>query len=443
MLSAVDGQTDMVAAIPRQRKGRRRVLRLLLVSLLALAVYLSLSNDQRIWPYRNTLHYHLLQAWWSVMPAPEARENGEIAGVVRSPDGAPIEGARVLVSAHDGTAWSAESDSAGRYRITGVPPARYVPVAGAEGFENVALRRLGWFRTLVWSGRTTQLDVTLPRRRERALAPAENFRLDPPRTLTIEKPLPATAEERAIHFEVDGRPNQVSLYYTPVGGESRLPTLLAVYPGPADTWAQVSLPLAQAGYAVIAVWPAYALDLEPDIDDLRRLLDGLEAGAFPRADPTRLAALGGSYSGAHVFRLLQRDPAGLDALLLLGAPTDLFELRRLFEEGSFRPPFGLDKALIALGLPDGAPEIYWRYSPLYHARSYNVPIMLIHSKVDEVVPFTQSERLAAELERLGKRHELYILEGMGHYLLEPERTPAIDDLFRITTDFFARELDAP
>ncbi|HSH81079.1 MAG TPA: carboxypeptidase regulatory-like domain-containing protein [Herpetosiphonaceae bacterium] len=432
-----------MATARRLRRKGRQVRRLLLVSLLALIAFLSLSNDERIWPYRNTLHYHLLQAWWSVVPAPEAQEHGEIAGVVRAPDGAPIEGARVLVSAHDGTAWSDESDGAGKYRIAGIPPARYVPVAGAEGFENVALRRLGWFRTLVSSGRTTQLDVTLPRMEDRALAPAKNFRLDPPRTLTIEKPLPATAEERAIHFEVDGRPNQLSLYYTPVGGESHLPTLLAVYPGPADTWAQVSLPLAQAGYAVIAVGPAYALDLEPDIDDLRRLLDALEAGAFPRADPTRLAALGGSYSGAHVFRLLQRYPAGLDALLLLGAPTDLFELRRLFEEGSFFPPFDLDKALVALGLPDGDPEIYWRYSPIYHAHSYNVPIMLIHSKVDEVVPFTQSERLSGELKRLGKRHELYILEGMGHYLLEPERTPAVDDLFRITTEFFARELDVP
>jgi dipeptidyl aminopeptidase/acylaminoacyl peptidase len=69
--------------------------------------------------------------------------------------------------------------------------------------------------------------------------------------------------------------------------------------------------------------------------------------------------------------------------------------------------------------------------------------MLIHSKVDEIVPFTQSQLLADELKRLGKRHELHILEGMGHYLLEPKRTPAIDDLFRTTTEFFRRELGAP
>jgi dipeptidyl aminopeptidase/acylaminoacyl peptidase len=203
------------------------------------------------------------------------------------------------------------------------------------------------------------------------------------------------------------------------------------------------MPLAQAGYAVIAVGPEYALDLEPDVDDLVRIITKLREGAFPRANPERLGLLGGSYSSLHVFRLAQRNPALSDAILVLGPPTDLFELRRLFEERVFLPPFGLDKAFIALGSPSREPERYFRYSPRFYARAIRAPIMLIHSKMDEVVPFTQSELLAAELARLGKPHELKILEGMGHYLLEPERTPAVDDLFNTTVAFFQRELRRP
>jgi dipeptidyl aminopeptidase/acylaminoacyl peptidase len=130
----------------------------------------------------------------------------------------------------------------------------------------------------------------------------------------------------------------------------------------------------------------------------------------------------------------------LQAALLLGPPTDMFELRRAFEAGSFFPPFGLDQALIALGLPSNEPERYWRYSSRYHAQSLELPLMLIHSKEDEVVPFTQSQLLSDELDRLGKPHELAILEGMGHYLLATERTPAIDDLFNTTTMFFDQHL---
>ncbi len=215
-----------------------------------------------------------------------------------------------------------------------------------------------------------------------------------------------------------------------------------MYPGPADQWESVSLPLAQAGYAVVAVGPAYALDLEPDIDDLQRVVQQIRKGILPRADADRLGALGGSYSGLHVMRLAVREPDALRAALLLGPPTDMFELRRQFEAGTFFPPFGLDQALIALGLPSREPERYWQYSARYHARDIPMPVMLIHSKEDEVVPFTQSQLLADELTRLGKPHELHILEGMGHYLLATERTPAIDDLFQTTINFFLEHLTA-
>ncbi len=398
------------------------------------------TDDDRIWPYRNTLQYHLLRAWPALVPSDGVERTGAIVGTVRDPQGQPVAYARVLVAEPDGTPWAAEADEAGHYRIADVPSGRYVVVAAAQGFENLAVRRLGMLRSVVSAGRETRLDLVMEPAVEPPLRPAQDFRLDPVQTLKIDAPLPAVAEERQIHFDSGGKPNQTAFYYTPVGGAASLPTLLTVYPGPAEGWKQVSLPLAQAGYAVIAVGPEYALDLEPDINELLRLIAALDAGAFPRADPLRLAALGGSYSSLHVFRLLQRDADALDAILLLGPPTDLFELRRQFEAGDIFPPFGLDQALIALGLPNRVPERYWRYSALYHARGIDVPVMLIHSKADEVVPFTQSELLADELVRLGKPHELHILEGMGHYLLEPERTPAIDDLFNTTTDFFAREL---
>jgi pimeloyl-ACP methyl ester carboxylesterase len=443
MLGHMAQITD-AAVPPRPAKRPRKLLRRLLagcaVVLVVAAGYLATTSDPRVWPYRNTLQYHLLRKWWTFVPPASPAGNGTIAGVVRDTAGKPLANARVLVAARDGTPYAGETGADGRYRIPDVPPGRYVPVAGAPGFDDIAVRRAGLLRIGVTAGATTALDLTLRPHVEPPLHPAENFRLDPPQTLKIEAPLPAVAEERQIHWEVDGKPNQTAFYYTPVGGAASLPVILTVYPGPAETWKQVSLPLAQAGFAVIAVGPAYALDLEPDVDDLLRLIAQLQQGAFPRGDPRRLGALGGSYSSLHVFRLLERPGNHLDAILLLGPPTDLFQLRRQFEAGTFFPPFGLDQALIALGFPDRNPEPYWRYSALYHARSLTVPVMLIHSKKDEIVPFTQSQLLAGELARIGRPYELHILEGMGHYLLETKRTPAIDDLFRTTVAFLQREV---
>jgi pimeloyl-ACP methyl ester carboxylesterase len=445
---------------------RRSLWMVALLLVLGVAYLLTTDND-RIWPLRNIAQYALLtgsipsgdgatEAGTDVETASAAEGNfqprppsaislpadvprGELRGVVRSRSGYPIAGARVLISARDGTAFSAETDADGRYEIANVPVGSYTPVGGAPGFEDHAVRTL--LGIGVRAGETTPLDVTLTPRSSVRVSSAQDFELSEPQVWQVETPIAARAVRRVVSFEVDGRPNQTTLFYTPDDGQTTpLPTLVTVYPGPADTWESVSIPLAQAGYAVIAVGPEYALDLEEDIDDLQRVIDLVNRGQFPRADGNRIGALGGSYSGLHVLRLAIRNPDAIQSILLLGPPTDAFELRRQYEAGTFLPPFGLDQALVALGLPDRDPERYWRYSARYHARSIDVPVMLIHSKADNVVPFTQSQLLADELERLGKPHELRIIEGMGHYLLATEPSPAIDELFGTTIGFFERTL---
>jgi pimeloyl-ACP methyl ester carboxylesterase len=424
-------------ATSRRRIGRR-IAGLAAILLPITLAYLGTTDNIRVWPYRNTLHYHVAR-WWSSLVPSQPGGTGTLAGTVQDRQGKPIGAARVLIAQLDGTPWSAETDSAGRFSIA-APAGRYVPIAGAAGYASAAVRRLRWLRVAVRAGQTTEVNVVLDPVPSAPIEALEKLAIECSTNATNRTAVACHRRRTHDHLYHSCRPNQTTLYYTPVGGAASLPTLLTVYPGPADTWGHVSLTLAQAGYAVIATGPAYALDLEPDIDDLERLLDMLKAGEFPRADPTRIGVLGGSYSSLHVFRLLERGRTDIDAALVLGPPADLFELRRQFEAGTFFPPFGLDQALIALGFPDRAPERYWRYSPRYHAAQYNVPIMLIHSKIDEVVPFGQSQLLADELARLGKPHELHILEGMGHYLLEPKRTPAIDELFQTTLDFFARTL---
>jgi dipeptidyl aminopeptidase/acylaminoacyl peptidase len=307
----------------------------------------------------------------------------------------------------------------------------------------------------VGPGTESVADVVLARPPERSLGAIRAADVGEPARVACEQPLAAEAMRRAVTFG-HGSHMQRALVYLPVDlaaaaptsgweaprrlGDGRRPLLLTVYPGSADEWECASVPLAAAGYAVLAVGPDYSFDLERDIDDLDRLLAYVRTGSLAGADGNRVAVLGGSYSSLHVQRLLQRDRhAGhVAAVLLLGPITDLFDMRRRLEDRTFVPPFGLDQALLALGLPDREPLRYWRYSAAYHVRPDLPPIALIHSRADDVVPVEQSELLARELQGAGVPFELHVLTGGGHNLLsESDEARAVYDL---TLDFLARHL---
>ena len=229
--------------------------------------------------------------------------------------------------------------------------------------------------------------------------------------------------------------------YRPVeAGSGPLPVLLTVYPGPVDTWECVSIGLAQAGYAVLAVGPAYGLDLTKDVDALQKLLSLVKQGGIAGLDGERIAALGGSYSALLLELLMLRDP-GLSAVILLGPPTDMFDFRRRFEREGFRPPFGLDRALVALGLPSRDPLRYLKHSMVYHVRPGLPATQIFHSYQDEIVPYQQSSLLADSLSRQGVETELHLFEGASHYLLEDGA--AAMKIYQQTLDFLRRHGMAP
>jgi hypothetical protein len=422
---------------------RRFWLLVVFLSVIGGGIFFAVSPHPAIWPLRNVLIYRLENWWYAQVGPPEAAGVGGMRGCVYSNTGEAVPAATVLVAERNGTTHSATTGTAGCYEISGIPAGDYVPMVGAPYLSSMPVRRLG-LPLHIDAGEQRELDVMLPPVALRPVEPGTNLRLSEPVTRSWELPQPNTALRREVRFESGGQSNQLTLFYTPtstagqpISATERLPTLLAIYPGPADTWEGVSIPLAAAGYAVVAVGPAYSLDLESDIDELQRLVSFVRAGKLLPADGRRIVVLGGSYSGLHAQRLLLRD-TGFAGGVLLGPPTDLFDLRRRFEAGTFFPPYGLDEALVALGTPDTSPERYWRYSSRYHLRPDLPPLLLMHSRTDEIVPFQQSEILAAELDRLGVEYDAYFFDGLPHYLLADEYSAKLDELYTLTLEFLER-----
>lgn len=424
----------------RQRRPWGEWSLFILITLLITLIFAATTKESSIMAIRNTWAYQLMK--WRAVPTStlQPAPSGELYGCIRDAQRQPIAGAQVLLSEHTGVIHQATADTSGCYRVA-APAGLYVPVASAPGYDDALIRPWGMPLRLD-AGSQYQLDVTLAAVSLSALEPGANLRLGEPLTRTWPLPQPAMAVRRTISYTSGGRPNQATFLYTPSSasvGAAPWPTLLAVYPGPADQWEGVSIELAAAGYAIVAVGPAYALDLENDIADLQRLLAFVRAGHLPGVDGRRVIVLGGSYSSLHVLSLLQRD-VGLRGAVLLGPVSDMFDLRRRFEQGSFFPPFGLDQALIALGTPNTAPDPYWRYSARYHLRPDLPPILLMHSRSDAVVPFQQSEQFVADLERIGVDFEPHFFDGMSHYLYADQPSPDLTKLYEITLDFLRRRM---
>jgi acetyl esterase/lipase len=223
-----------------------------------------------------------------------------------------------------------------------------------------------------------------------------------------------------------------------------LPGLLAVYPGPPLNWEPASTAFLAQGYVVLAVSPTSTRDLDAyaDTEDLRVVMTLLTQGVLSsRVDLDRVAALGGSFSSVALVRAL-RYGSDIRAVIMLGGLADPYLLRRDAYEGDYTGyeiSELMEFAMWSLGRPDRAPRMYIENAAVFHVQGLP-PLCLVHGTGDWVVPYNQSERFAAALERAGQEYELYIYET-GHYpgIYEPDA--ATEAMYQQMVLFLARELD--
>ncbi|NLF12998.1 MAG: carboxypeptidase regulatory-like domain-containing protein, partial [Anaerolineaceae bacterium] len=117
------------------RNRVRAILLVVPVLLLLGLAWFALSSNGEVSGLRNVVHYRVLAALGGArVRAGEAP--GSIVGTVRDGQGQPVARAQVLVASPLGDVNSAESGPDGRYLLDGVPPGRYVPVAGRRGHDD-------------------------------------------------------------------------------------------------------------------------------------------------------------------------------------------------------------------------------------------------------------------------------------------------------------------
>jgi hypothetical protein len=389
-----------------------------LVLLLA-AGWFAFTTDAEITGLRNIIYYRIVKQLGGPKVGHVAG-SGSIAGTVRDSGGEPIGGATVLVASPLGDRYRAESDTSGRYLIGGVPPGRYVPVATRRGYDDGIdqLCAVGLCYTPSVAVRpglaATGVDLSLHRALPLDLVADESLVVSPTAQVEVGAPFPSQALRIRFSFARAGLWVNDCYLYEPVAGDSSLPTLLLVLPGPVLSWEIVPVPFAAEGFSVLACYPLRGTDIDGDAADLLTALEYLRQGRLPcRGDPERLALVGASYTSLHAYRLLQLTDQ-VDVALVLGGMADGFAFRHDVEVGIAQARSPFDQVLMALGFPNRSPQLYFKYSSLFHLEGMP-PLCLLHGVDDELVPFNQSVMLDQELTRLGMPHEFYSYEGLKHY----------------------------
>lgn len=129
---------------------------------------------------------------------------------------------------------------------------------------------------------------------------------------------------------------------------------------------------------------------------------------IPGADTSRLYLVGESRGGAMVYMAL-RDGFPAKSAAVWGAFTDL---EPLIASG----PLAKAAAAIWPQYANDRETLYRTRSAMRFADRLKSPILIMHGGADDDIPLSQSQRLDAELTRLGTEHRFIVFEDQKHVI---------------------------
>ena len=419
-----------------------------LLALLTCALLLAGCGAVDAQTVRNVAEYQIRKALPPLLVYREPPAPASLSGVVQDEAGQPIPNAVVLVSTVRGEDVHVRSDATGRYRLEDISPGRYVPMAGAWGYDAVN----GPAVRLSPGQQRDGVDFILPARRPQPVAPVD-LQIGQPVQESSQFPQPMTATRIPFSFTLDGVRIDNGQIYLPApqarseignhpGGtglsEGTVPTLVIIYPSHPLNWNAASVALTRDGNPVLALGPhsSGGLNIDQHARNYRAALHLWQSGQLtPLGRPgDAWAAMSGSFSSLIMFKALQDLPAMPPAIVAVGGVSDAFlGVQALYDADLAIPP-PYDSAVAALGRPDRDPAFFYGFSPVFYADRLP-PTFVIHTTNDEVIPYNQAEALAAALAAAGVPHELLLYEDTTHYLDAYNPTPATHRVYERVLDY--------
>lgn len=216
--------------------------------------------------------------------------------------------------------------------------------------------------------------------------------------------------------------------------------------GPRDTWGyspEVQM-LANRGYAVLQVnfrgsggygsafersgYRRWGQEMQFD------LVDAVQwAIAEGYADKERVCIYGASYGG---YAALMNPIRAPDVYQCTVGYVGVYSLPMMKEKGDI-PEFEGGRRYLDRALGESLEDLRAN-SPAYNADQLDLPVMFVHGKMDQRVPIAQMEYLIKQMEAVGKKPELVIVEPKeGHGFFQPKANVA---MYEKMLEFFDRHI---
>ncbi|GLQ90771.1 alpha/beta hydrolase family protein [Dyella flagellata] len=228
------------------------------------------------------------------------------------------------------------------------------------------------------------------------------------------------------------------------------PMVVIVHGGPffvADDWTfdEETQLLAAHGYSVLHVnfrgsanfgqrfmrlgYRQWGLAMQDDVTDATRW-----AIAQGVADPKRICIYGASYGGYAALMGAAREPGLYRCAIGLAGPYDLSKLYRWGD--IHRSDYGMYYLNVVLGTDKAA---LLADSPVSHASSITIPVLLAHGELDARVPIQYANAMQSALKKAGRPPEFVSYEWEGHGLADPANE---QDFYTRMLTFLANNLGA-
>ena len=243
-------------------------------------------------------------------------------------------------------------------------------------------------------------------------------------------PFGSAIAKKDIPYVTNPHPRQTFDLYLPKDNPQGPPTLIVWIHGGAwmysnKDWNNVKY-LVKHGYALASVdyrlskdatFPAQIRDCNAALNFLlaNAAAYGIDPGVSSWAAPPAGAQLALLLGLARNERALGADPSVRPfAILDFFGPTDLTGIIDEVGQGHGREvQEDVVPRLLGGPLIDHL-ELARQASPLSYVSRENPPVLILHGDKDDLVPYTQSQRLHAQLDQAGVKNQLITVKGAGH-----------------------------